>query len=105
MMSNPAALARAQAEIDAVVGAGPVRLPEFADRPSLPYVDALMSEMLRWAVPVPLGSCFPRPFFFGLIFNFLIFFGIGLPHRLMEDDYYRGMYIPKGSLVRVFFFF
>jgi hypothetical protein len=23
----------------------------------------------------------------------------GLPHRLMEDDVYNNMYIPKGSLV------
>lgn len=23
----------------------------------------------------------------------------GLPHRLMEDDVYNGMFIPKGSLV------
>ncbi len=23
----------------------------------------------------------------------------GLPHRLMEDDVYKGMFIPKGSLV------
>jgi hypothetical protein len=23
----------------------------------------------------------------------------GLPHRLMEDDVYKGMYIPKGSLI------
>lgn len=25
--------------------------------------------------------------------------GEGLPHRLMEDDVYENMYIPKGSLV------
>ena len=24
---------------------------------------------------------------------------LGLPHRLMEDDVYKGMFIPKGSLV------
>lgn len=24
---------------------------------------------------------------------------IGLPHRLMEDDVYKDMHIPKGSLV------
>jgi len=23
----------------------------------------------------------------------------GLPHRLMEDDVYKGMHIPKGSLI------
>jgi hypothetical protein len=102
MMSNPAVVARAQAEIDAVVGAGPARLPEFADRPNLPYIDALMSETLRWAVPVPLSSSFISYFFYQL--NLFIYsWDVGLPHRLMEDDHYRGMYIPKGSLVRSLF--
>lgn len=27
-------------------------------------------------------------------------FILGLPHRLMEDDIYDGVLIPKGSLVR-----
>ncbi|TFK64540.1 cytochrome P450 [Pluteus cervinus] len=75
MMHNPEALAKAQKEIDTVVGSD--RLPDFNDRSSLPYVDAIFSETLRWGVPVPLN----------------------LPHRLMEDDVYNGKFIPKGSLV------
>ena len=35
----------APAQIDAVVGGD--RLPEFDDRPSLPYVDAIVREALR----------------------------------------------------------
>jgi hypothetical protein len=54
MMENPDILARAQKEIDTVVGAS--RLPTFSDRPALPYIDAIMSEALRWAVAVPLSS-------------------------------------------------
>lgn len=30
-------------------------------------------------------------------------FGEDLPHRLMEDDVYNGMFIPKGSLVSALF--
>ena len=45
---------QAQAEIDAVVGSD--RLPKFSDRDSLPYVDALAKEVLRWSVVAPLGS-------------------------------------------------
>lgn len=75
MVLHPDVLAKAQSEMDAVVGPG--RLPTFSDRPALPYLEAVMSEVLRWGVPVPLG----------------------LPHRLMEDDMYKGMHIPKGSLV------
>jgi len=36
---------KAQKEVDAVVGHN--RLPEFSDRSSLPYVDALLQEVLR----------------------------------------------------------
>ncbi|KAK0200113.1 cytochrome P450 [Desarmillaria ectypa] len=75
MILHPEVLEKARQEIDSVVGTE--RLPTFADRASLPYVDAILKETWRWGVPVPL--C--------------------LPHRLMEDDMYRGMLIPKGSLV------
>ncbi|KAG1874758.1 cytochrome P450 [Suillus subalutaceus] len=66
---------KAQAEIDAVVG--PDRLPSLADRASLPYIEALAKEVLRWNVVTP----------------------IGLPHRVTEDDVHDGYYIPKGSII------
>ncbi|KAJ7035208.1 cytochrome P450 [Mycena alexandri] len=75
MVLHPEVLIKAQKEIDSVVGTD--RLPTFSDRASLPFVDAVLSEVYRWGVPVPLS----------------------LPHRLMEDDVYRGMLIPKGSLI------
>ncbi|KAI0357169.1 cytochrome P450 [Trametes cingulata] len=75
MVRHPHVLRKAQTEIDSLTGGA--RLPAFADRPALPYVDAIMSECMRWTCPVPLG----------------------LPHRVMEDDVYEGMFIPKGTLV------
>ena len=54
MMKNPAVMCRAREEIDAVVG--DERLQTFSDRPALPYVEAIMSEVLRWSAAVPL-SC------------------------------------------------
>jgi cytochrome P450 len=54
MVLYPEALAKAQEEIATVVGNS--RLPTFADRSSLPYVECIMSECLRWAVPVPLSE-------------------------------------------------
>lgn len=42
---NEYALRRAQEEIDRVVG--PDRLPEFANRDSLPYTNALLEEVYR----------------------------------------------------------
>lgn len=45
---------RAQQEIDRAVGTE--RLPLLQDRPQLPFVDAIMSEVLRWKHAVPLGA-------------------------------------------------
>ena len=75
MLHYPDVMRKAQAELDAVVG--PHRLPDFSDMPSLPYLRAIVKELLRWRVVVPLG----------------------VPHRSLEDDEYRGYVIPKGSLL------
>lgn len=48
MVLHPEQQARAQKEIDQVIGPG--RLPEFADRPSLPYVECILQETLRYVV-------------------------------------------------------
>ena len=44
----------AHAEIDSVIGK--YRLPAFEDRASLPYVGAIIREVLRWEPIVPLGD-------------------------------------------------
>ncbi|KAI6142757.1 cytochrome P450 [Pisolithus tinctorius] len=75
MTLYPEVQRKAQAEIDAVIGSD--RLPTFADRESLPYVDALAKEVLRWHVVGP----------------------VIMPHRLLVDDIHNGYYIPKGTLV------
>lgn len=51
----PEAQKKARAEIDTIVGRD--RLPTLADRPNLPYVEAIVSEMMRWAPVVPMGEC------------------------------------------------
>jgi cytochrome P450 len=52
MLLNQDAQRKAQAELDSVVGD---RLPEFADREQLPYVNAIYKEVLRWHPVAPLG--------------------------------------------------
>ena len=47
---------KAQAEIDALVGSN--RLPDFEDRPSLPYINAVVKEGLRWHSAAPIGEVF-----------------------------------------------
>jgi cytochrome P450 len=46
MILNPEAQAKAQAEIDRVLETG--RLPEFSDQESLPYLTAIMKEVVRY---------------------------------------------------------
>ena len=53
VLSNPEAQAKAQKEIDSVIANG--ELPTFEDRDSLPYVTALVTEVLRWCLSSPLG--------------------------------------------------
>ncbi|KAJ3516999.1 hypothetical protein NLJ89_g781 [Agrocybe chaxingu] len=75
MLLNPTAMKRAQEEIDSVIGHG--RLPEFSDMESLPYVHALITEVLRWKPIVPTA----------------------LAHSVIVDDVYEDMFIPKGSTI------
>ncbi|KAK7685071.1 hypothetical protein QCA50_011908 [Cerrena zonata] len=77
MTLHPGILARAQAELDLVIGNTFQRLPAFSDRASLPYVNAIVLEILRWNPAVPLG----------------------LAHKLTTDDVYRGHFLPKGTVV------
>ena|ERR1700761_3187496 len=77
MILNPEVQSKAQEELDRVVG--PNRLPEFSDESDLPYLRAICKEVLRWEPVLPLG----------------------LPHRNIRDDEYRGMFIPKGSTILV----
>ncbi|KAJ7146919.1 cytochrome P450 [Mycena epipterygia] len=75
MLANPDAQEKAQIEIDTVIGPG--QLPNFNDEQSLPYVSALVKEVLRWKPLAP----------------------IGLPHFLPVEDEYRGYRLPAGSLI------
>ena len=49
MILHPEVFAKAQAEIDRVVGTD--RLPDFQDRTSLPYVESLVKEVYRYGSP------------------------------------------------------
>lgn len=56
MLQHPEVQERAQAEIDTVIGTN--RLPNFDDRPNLPYVEAILMETLRMYAVAPLGEYF-----------------------------------------------
>jgi cytochrome P450 len=54
VINRPDIQKRAQEELDSVFGG--VRLPDFSDRPSLPYIEAIVKETLRWKPVVPEGG-------------------------------------------------
>lgn len=43
---HPDVMAKAREEVDAAVGAE--RLPEFEDKDKLPYIQAIVHEVMRW---------------------------------------------------------
>lgn len=75
MVLHPDVQRKAQEEIDGVVGTD--RLPDFGDRPNLPYVEAVLLETIRW---IPVSA-------------------LGFPHTTTADDTHNGMYIPKGVII------
>ena len=91
MALYPEVQKRAQAEIDAIIG--PNRLPNFHDRPSLPYINAVVKESSRWNSVLPLG----RPFV--TIIITILTSSEALPHMSIIDDEYNGFFIPKGTAV------
>lgn len=94
MVLHPETQSRAQTEIDDVVGAG--RLPNFDDEMSLPYVSALVEEVMRWHPVVPAGAHYHVSFFINLLFTTSL---TAIPHRLIVADVYEGYYLPAGSIV------
>jgi cytochrome P450 len=74
MIAYPQVQSQAHAELDEVVGSA--RPPTFADLPSLPYVRAMVKETLRWSLTIPFG----------------------VSHASIADDWYEGMFIPKGTV-------
>ncbi|KAF5722024.1 oxidoreductase [Fusarium mundagurra] len=75
MILYPDVQKKAQEEIDGVIGNE--RLPNCSDRSSLPYVNAVVKEVLRWNPVVPMG----------------------LPHTSTVDDVFEGYFIPKDALI------
>ena len=73
MTISPDAQRKAQEELDSVVGSN--RLPNYDDWNSLPYIEALVREVLRWKPIAPLG----------------------VAHAITDDDMFKGFLIPKGA--------
>ncbi|KAK0390071.1 hypothetical protein NLU13_3644 [Sarocladium strictum] len=75
LFGKQAWVTKAHQALDTVVGRD--RLPTFADRPKLTYIEAVLNEALRWR-PIAMG---------------------GVPHATKVADEYMGHHIPAGSIV------
>ena len=75
MSLYPEVQRKAQEELDRVVG--PNRLPDFSDYDNLVYIQAIALESIRW----------------------IIIFPLGVSHRLICDDEYKGFFIPRGTTI------
>ncbi|CAN9182602.1 unnamed protein product [Alternaria alternata] len=76
LVTHPETLHVAHRELDTIIGTD--RSPTFEDEMNLPYIRALVKEVLRWRPVAVLG---------------------GTPHASTEDDRYEGYYIPSGTTV------
>ncbi|KAI1466309.1 cytochrome P450 [Daldinia caldariorum] len=78
MISRPGAQERAQREVDRVctdADGKTLRLPQMTDLPAMPYIAAMIKEVLRWRPTVPIIP----------------------PHQLTEDLEFDGYRIPAGT--------
>ena len=75
LVANPIIQARVQAEMDLTIGRD--RLPDFSDRPNLPYLQCVITEAHRWGAATP----------------------VGVPHRTSQEDVYKGFVIPADTTI------
>ncbi|KAL0571765.1 hypothetical protein V5O48_010194 [Marasmius crinis-equi] len=75
LVSHPHVVQKARDQLDKVVGSD--RLPTYDDEPNLPYIVAIIKEVIRCRPATP----------------------IGIPHRCTETTTYNGYIIPEGAIV------
>ena len=75
MAQHPQIQKKAQEELDSLIGSD--RMPAITDRGKLPYIEAIIKEVMRWKVALPFA----------------------IPRRVDRDDVYKGYRIPAGSIV------
>jgi cytochrome P450 len=78
LLANPRVQKTAQSELDTILP--PTRGPTFSDESQLPYIRAIVKEILRLRPVANIGS----------------------PRKSDEDVVYKDMFIPKGTNITLF---
>ncbi|KAF5356604.1 hypothetical protein D9758_008287 [Tetrapyrgos nigripes] len=96
MIQFPDIQKKAQEEIDTIVGQS--RLPAFSDTKHLPYVTALIREIMRWRPGPPIGlpHASVKASIHYTASSILTLMVDDL--RRYQDDYYNNQLIPAGSI-------
>jgi hypothetical protein len=104
MVLYPDVFAKAQAELDRIIG--PDRHPDLSDRDSLPYLDAIVTETFWYVSSNNLHSFSMMSggirLFLWVGSNYINSFVISEPRSnrfATHDDGYHGCHVPKNSTV------
>lgn len=96
ILHHPDAARKAREELDSVVGQD--RLPTFEDEKSLPYVGALIKEVLRRVYDFRAVTALKSHSHI-MLHRWRAIAPTGVPHATTKEDYYEGFLIPKGATV------
>ena len=77
MVLHPTAQAKAQSELDKVLGKGVLPSFDNMNEEDLPFLMAVVKESLRWNPVTPFG----------------------VPHQLIKEDTYKEYTLPKGTII------
>ena len=79
LTDNPDIQEKAREEVDRVLQG---QRPTLKDKHKMPYIQAVLEETLRYAVLSP-----------------------GVPHKATTDTHLCGHFIPRGTVVKLYYFF
>ena len=95
-VKDPEVMEKAQAKLDRVVRFG--GSPEFNDRPSLPYIDALVKEVSRCFPDLPTGKVYSSSVIIHRASE-VAFIALLDLYATVAEDIYNSHRIPAGSTV------
>lgn len=94
MLLYPDVQKSAQQELDKTLGGS--RIPSSTELASLPYLHALVLEVLRWHTVASIGS-YTLPYCIDTVTDQTDL--LDIPHAALKDDIFLSYHIPKGTVI------